>query len=46
MVRSECMATVGAVSNPDQQNIKLGSAGKKAVALEKDHICWCCNEPN
>ncbi len=29
MVRSECMATVGAVSNPDQQNIKLGSAGRK-----------------
>ena len=29
MVRSECMASVGAVSNPDQQNIKLGSAGRK-----------------
>ena len=28
MVRSECMATVGAVSNPDQQNIKLGHAGR------------------
>lgn len=28
MVRAECMATVGAVSNPDQQNIKLGKAGR------------------
>ena len=29
MVRAECMATVGAVSNPDQKNIKLGKAGRK-----------------
>ena len=29
MVRSECMATIGAVSNPDQKNIKLGKAGRK-----------------
>ncbi len=29
MVRAECMATVGAVSNPDRQNIKLGKAGRK-----------------
>jgi large subunit ribosomal protein L2 len=29
VVRSECIATVGAVSNPDQQNIKLGKAGRK-----------------
>ncbi len=28
MVRSECMATVGAVSNPDNKNIKLGKAGR------------------
>jgi large subunit ribosomal protein L2 len=28
MVRAECMATIGAVSNPDQQNIKIGSAGR------------------
>jgi len=28
MVRSECMATIGAVSNPDQKNIKLGKAGR------------------
>jgi large subunit ribosomal protein L2 len=29
MVRTECMATIGAVSNPDQQNIKIGKAGRK-----------------
>jgi large subunit ribosomal protein L2 len=29
LVRSECMATVGAVSNPDHQNINLGKAGRK-----------------
>lgn len=29
MVRAECMATVGAVSNPDHGNIKLGKAGRK-----------------
>ncbi len=28
MVRAECMATVGAVSNADQQNTKLGKAGR------------------
>ncbi len=29
MVRAECMATIGAVSNPDNSNIKLGKAGRK-----------------
>ncbi|MHC8509395.1 MAG: 50S ribosomal protein L2 [Rhodospirillales bacterium] len=29
LVRSECMAAIGAVSNPDQQNINLGKAGRK-----------------
>jgi len=28
MVRAECMASIGAVSNPDQANIKLGKAGR------------------
>jgi large subunit ribosomal protein L2 len=28
MVLAECMATIGAVSNPDQKNIKLGKAGR------------------
>jgi large subunit ribosomal protein L2 len=29
MVNGRCMATIGAVSNPDQTNIKLGKAGRK-----------------
>ena len=29
MVRQECMATVGAVSNPDNANQKLGKAGRR-----------------
>ncbi len=29
LVRGECMATIGAVSNPDQSNIKLVQAGRK-----------------
>jgi large subunit ribosomal protein L2 len=28
MVRGDCMATIGAVSNPDQMNINLGKAGR------------------
>ena len=28
-VRSECMASIGAVSNPDQKNTNLGKAGRK-----------------
>ncbi len=28
LVRSECMATVGAVSNPDKSNVKLAKAGR------------------
>jgi len=29
IVRAECMATIGAVSNADKANIKLGKAGRK-----------------
>ena len=28
LVRAECMATVGAVSNPDHQNVNFGKAGR------------------
>jgi len=28
LVRADCMATVGAVSNPDHSNIKIGKAGR------------------
>ena len=28
LVRAECMASIGAVSNPDQQNIKIGKIAR------------------
>ncbi len=28
MVRAECMASIGAVSNPDQKNVSIGKAGR------------------
>ena len=28
LVNAECMATIGSVSNPDQQNVNLGKAGR------------------
>ena len=28
-VRSDCVATIGSVSNPDQKNIKIGKAGRQ-----------------
>ena len=28
MVKAECMASIGAVSNPDQQNVSIGKAGR------------------
>ena len=31
MIHADCMATVGAVSNPDHGNIKLGKAGRKRL---------------
>ncbi len=38
MVRAECMATVGAVSNPDRQNIKLGKAGRSRWVGKRPHV--------
>lgn len=38
MVRGECRATVGAVSNPDQQNIKLGKAGRSRWAGKRPSV--------
>ena len=37
MVRTECMATIGAVSNPDQQNISIGKAGRMRWKGRKPH---------
>ena len=38
VVRGECIATVGAVSNPDQQNIKLGKAGRNRWLGKKPEV--------
>jgi large subunit ribosomal protein L2 len=38
MVRSECMATIGAVSNSDQQNIKIGKAGRSRWLGRRPHV--------
>jgi len=38
LVRSECMASIGAVSNPDQQNIKLGKAGRNRWLGKRPHV--------
>ena len=37
-VRSECMATIGAVSNSDQQNIKIGKAGRNRWLGKRPHV--------
>jgi large subunit ribosomal protein L2 len=37
IVRAECMATIGAVSNPDQQNINLGKAGRSRWLGRRPH---------
>lgn len=38
MVRKECRATIGRLSNPDHQNIKLGKAGRKRHMGRKPHV--------
>ena len=44
LVRVECKATVGMVSNPDQKNIKLGKAGQKKMAWNSPSCKRCGNE--
>jgi len=38
MIRRECRATIGRLSNPDHQNIKLGKAGRKRHAGRRPHV--------
>ena len=38
MVRAECMATIGAVSNPDQGNINIGKAGRARWLGRRPHV--------
>ena len=37
MVRAECMATVGAVSNPDHGNVQVGKAGRSRWLGRRPH---------
>ena len=37
-MRGECMATVGAVSNPDYQNQNLGKAGRVRWMGRRPHV--------
>jgi large subunit ribosomal protein L2 len=38
MVRQECRATIGRLSNPDRQNVKLGKAGRKRHMGRRPHV--------
>jgi large subunit ribosomal protein L2 len=38
MVRGECRATIGAVSNPDQQNQSIGKAGRNRWKGWRGHV--------
>ncbi len=37
-IHSDCMASIGAVSNADHQNIKLGKAGRKRWLGRRPHV--------
>jgi len=37
-VRKECRATIGRVSNPDYQNVRLGKAGRKRHLGRRPHV--------
>ena len=45
LVRSECMASIGAVSNPDQQNIKIGKAGRSRWLGRRPHVRGAAMNP-
>jgi large subunit ribosomal protein L2 len=38
MVRKECRATVGRVSNPDHQNVRIGKAGRSRHMGRRPHV--------
>ena len=38
MVRKECRATIGRVSNPEHQNIRIGKAGRKRHMGRRPHV--------
>ena len=38
MVRKECRATIGRLSNPDYQNVRIGKAGRKRHMGRRPHV--------
>lgn len=38
MVRRECRATIGRLSNPDHQNVRIGKAGRKRHMGRRPHV--------
>jgi large subunit ribosomal protein L2 len=38
MVRKECRATIGRVSNPEHQNVRIGKAGRKRHMGRRPHV--------
>ncbi len=38
LIRADCRATVGSVSNPDHQNMKLGKAGRNRWLGRRPHV--------
>jgi len=38
LVRKECRATIGRVSNPDHQNVRIGKAGRKRHMGRRPHV--------
>ncbi|RKY24256.1 MAG: 50S ribosomal protein L2 [Planctomycetota bacterium] len=38
MVRKECRATIGRLSNPDHQNVRIGKAGRKRHIGRRPHV--------
>jgi len=38
MLRKECRATIGRISNPDHQNVRIGKAGRKRHMGRRPHV--------
>jgi len=38
MIRKECRATIGRISNPDHQNVRIGKAGRKRHMGIRPHV--------
>ncbi len=38
LIRRECRATIGTLSNPDYQNVKIGKAGRKRHMGRRPHV--------